>query len=127
MLRDLMNRLKTVLLVTRSGRELCLAHRIVLLEGGKLIANLEPAEFLRCSSRNCGVQTPFIVENISPRSRPVMSGGFFSQYGSGIATLTLYGASVAHRRGNVATAVAVYLPGSADPRAALGSACDHGG
>jgi osmoprotectant transport system ATP-binding protein len=49
MLRDLMNRLKkTVLLVTHDLDEaLYLAHRIVLLEGGKLIANLEPAEFLR--------------------------------------------------------------------------------
>jgi osmoprotectant transport system ATP-binding protein len=48
MLRDLMNRLKkTVLLVTHDlGEALYLAHRIVLLEAGKLIANLEPAEFL---------------------------------------------------------------------------------
>jgi osmoprotectant transport system ATP-binding protein len=48
MLRDLMGRLgKTVLLVTHDLDEaLYLAHRIVLLEGGKLIANLEPAEFL---------------------------------------------------------------------------------
>jgi osmoprotectant transport system ATP-binding protein len=49
MLRDLMTRLKkTVLLVTHDLDEaLYLAHRIVLLGDGKLIANLEPAEFLR--------------------------------------------------------------------------------
>jgi osmoprotectant transport system ATP-binding protein len=49
MLRDLMVRLKkTVLLVTHDLDEaLYLAHRIVLLNEGKLIANLEPAEFLR--------------------------------------------------------------------------------
>jgi osmoprotectant transport system ATP-binding protein len=49
MLRDLMVRLKkTVLLVTHDLDEaLYLAHRIVLLNQGKLIANLEPAEFLR--------------------------------------------------------------------------------
>jgi len=49
MLRELLGRLKkTVLLVTHDLDEaLYLAHRIVLLEGGKLIANLEPAEFLR--------------------------------------------------------------------------------
>jgi len=51
MLRDLMDRLgKTVLLVTHDLDEaLHLAHRIVLLEGGRLIANLEPAEFLASS------------------------------------------------------------------------------
>ena len=51
MLRDLMSRLrKTVLLVTHDLDEaLYLAHRIVLLEGGKLIANLAPAEFLASS------------------------------------------------------------------------------
>jgi osmoprotectant transport system ATP-binding protein len=49
MLRELLGRLKkTVLLVTHDLDEaLYLAHRIVLLEGGKLIADLEPAEFLR--------------------------------------------------------------------------------
>jgi osmoprotectant transport system ATP-binding protein len=49
MLRDLMVRLKkTVLLVTHDLDEaLYLAHRIVLLNEGKLIANLDPAEFLR--------------------------------------------------------------------------------
>jgi osmoprotectant transport system ATP-binding protein len=49
MLRDLMLRLKkTVLLVTHDLDEaLYLAHRIVLLNDGKLIANLEPSEFLR--------------------------------------------------------------------------------
>jgi osmoprotectant transport system ATP-binding protein len=48
MLRHLMVRLKkTVLLVTHDLDEaLYLAHRIVLLEAGKLIANLAPAEFL---------------------------------------------------------------------------------
>jgi osmoprotectant transport system ATP-binding protein len=51
MLRDLMEHLgKTVLLVTHDLDEaLYLAHRIVLLEAGKLIANLEPAEFLSSS------------------------------------------------------------------------------
>jgi osmoprotectant transport system ATP-binding protein len=49
MLRALMNKLKkTVLLVTHDLDEaLYLAHRIVLLSNGKLIANLNPAEFLR--------------------------------------------------------------------------------
>jgi osmoprotectant transport system ATP-binding protein len=49
MLRDLMSRLKkTVLLVTHDLDEaLYLADRIVLLEQGKLIANLPPADFLR--------------------------------------------------------------------------------
>jgi osmoprotectant transport system ATP-binding protein len=49
MLRALMTRLKkTVLLVTHDLDEaLYLAQRIVLLGDGKLIANLEPAEFLR--------------------------------------------------------------------------------
>ncbi len=49
MLRDLMGKLgKTVVLVTHDLDEaLYLAHRIVLMEGGKLIANLEPAEFLQ--------------------------------------------------------------------------------
>jgi osmoprotectant transport system ATP-binding protein len=49
MLRDLMGRLKkTVLLVTHDLDEaLYLADRIVLLGGGKLIANLGPAEFIR--------------------------------------------------------------------------------
>jgi osmoprotectant transport system ATP-binding protein len=49
MLLDLMSKLKkTVLLVTHDLDEaLYLAHRIVLLSDGKLIANLEPAEFLR--------------------------------------------------------------------------------
>jgi osmoprotectant transport system ATP-binding protein len=48
MLRDLMGKLrKTVLLVTHDLDEaLYLAHRIVLLEQGKLIANLDPAAFL---------------------------------------------------------------------------------
>jgi osmoprotectant transport system ATP-binding protein len=48
MLRDLMVRLKkTVLLVTHDLDEaLYLAHRIVLLNEGKLIANLKPTEFL---------------------------------------------------------------------------------
>jgi len=48
MLRDLMSRLKkTVLLVTHDLDEaLYLADQIVLLEQGKLIANLPPAEFL---------------------------------------------------------------------------------
>jgi osmoprotectant transport system ATP-binding protein len=48
MLRDLMQRLgKTVLLVTHDLDEaLYLAHHIVLLEAGKLITDLEPAEFL---------------------------------------------------------------------------------
>jgi len=51
MLRDLMGRLKkTVLLVTHDLDEaLYLAHRIVLLGGGKLIANLTPSEFVRSS------------------------------------------------------------------------------
>jgi osmoprotectant transport system ATP-binding protein len=53
MLRDLLRNLadrakKTVLLVTHDLDEaLYLAHRIVLLEAGKLVANLEPAAFLR--------------------------------------------------------------------------------
>ncbi|HUD13666.1 MAG TPA: ATP-binding cassette domain-containing protein [Terracidiphilus sp.] len=49
MLRALMTRLKkNVLLVTHDLDEaLYLAHRIVLLGDGKLIANLEPSEFLR--------------------------------------------------------------------------------
>ena len=49
MLRALMNKLKkTVLLVTHDLDEaLYLAHRIVLLSNGKLIASLKPAEFLR--------------------------------------------------------------------------------
>lgn len=49
MLRDLLNKLKkTVLLVTHDLDEaLYLAHRIVLLSEGKLIASLVPAEFLR--------------------------------------------------------------------------------
>jgi osmoprotectant transport system ATP-binding protein len=39
---------KTVLLVTHDLDEaLYLAHRIVLLSKGKLVANLPPAEFLR--------------------------------------------------------------------------------
>ena len=48
MLRDLLRRLKkTVLLVTHDLDEaLYLAGRIVLLESGKLIANLAPADFL---------------------------------------------------------------------------------
>jgi osmoprotectant transport system ATP-binding protein len=51
MLRTLMQKLgKTVLLVTHDLDEaLYLAHRIVLLEGGKLLANFEPAEFLASS------------------------------------------------------------------------------
>jgi osmoprotectant transport system ATP-binding protein len=59
MLRDLMGRLKkTVLLVTHDLDEaLFLAHRIVLLEEGKLIANLAPAEFI-------GSQQPEIVSYI---------------------------------------------------------------
>jgi osmoprotectant transport system ATP-binding protein len=49
MLRDLMRHMKkTVLLVTHDLDEaLYLADRIVLLSEGKLIANLEPAEFMR--------------------------------------------------------------------------------
>jgi len=52
MLRALMNKLKkTVLLVTHDLDEaLYLAHRIVLLNKGKLIANLSPAEFLRSNN-----------------------------------------------------------------------------
>jgi osmoprotectant transport system ATP-binding protein len=52
MLRELMGRLKkTVLLVTHDLDEaLYLAHRIVLLSGGKLIAELEPAEFMRSNN-----------------------------------------------------------------------------
>jgi osmoprotectant transport system ATP-binding protein len=51
MLRDLMSRIrKTVLLVTHDLDEaLYLAHRIVLMSEGKLIANLTPAEFVRSS------------------------------------------------------------------------------
>jgi len=57
MLRDLMGRLKkTVLLVTHDLDEaLYLADRIVLLEAGKLIANLTPAEFVR--SRQPEIET----------------------------------------------------------------------
>jgi osmoprotectant transport system ATP-binding protein len=60
MLRDLMSRLKkTVLLVTHDLDEaLYLASRIVLLEEGKLIANLTPTDFLRSSQ-------PEIVSYIS--------------------------------------------------------------
>jgi osmoprotectant transport system ATP-binding protein len=60
MLRDLMLRLKkTVLLVTHDLDEaLFLADQIVLLEQGKLIAHLAPAEFLRS-------QQPEIVSYIS--------------------------------------------------------------
>ena len=49
MLRGLLSRLKkTVLLVTHDLDEaLYLAHRIVLLGEGKLVANLTPAEFIR--------------------------------------------------------------------------------
>jgi osmoprotectant transport system ATP-binding protein len=49
MLRDLMGELKkTVLLVTHDLDEaLYLAHRIVLMTEGRLIANLDPSEFLR--------------------------------------------------------------------------------
>jgi osmoprotectant transport system ATP-binding protein len=49
MLRDLLGKMrKTVLLVTHDLDEaLYLAQRIVLLEEGKLIANLAPAEFLQ--------------------------------------------------------------------------------
>jgi osmoprotectant transport system ATP-binding protein len=49
MLRGLLAKLhKTVLLVTHDLDEaLYLADRIVLLEAGKLIANLEPSDFLR--------------------------------------------------------------------------------
>jgi osmoprotectant transport system ATP-binding protein len=49
MLRELMGRLKkTVLLVTHDLDEaLYLAHRIVLLGDGRVIANLKPEEFLR--------------------------------------------------------------------------------
>jgi osmoprotectant transport system ATP-binding protein len=48
MLRALLNKLKkTVLLVTHDLDEaLYLAHRIVLMEEGKLVANLTPTEFL---------------------------------------------------------------------------------
>ena len=48
MLRDLLSRLKkTVLLVTHDLDEaLYLAHRIVLLSEGKLLASLEPKEFI---------------------------------------------------------------------------------
>jgi osmoprotectant transport system ATP-binding protein len=51
MLRDLMGRLKkTVLIVTHDLDEaLYLAHQIVLLDQGKLIANLTPPEFIRSS------------------------------------------------------------------------------
>ena len=49
MLRNLLGRLKkTVLLVTHDLNEaLYLGHRILLLEEGKLVANLAPEEFLR--------------------------------------------------------------------------------
>jgi osmoprotectant transport system ATP-binding protein len=49
MLRSLMGRLKkTVLLVTHDLDEaLYLAHRVVLLDEGRLIANLAPQEFIR--------------------------------------------------------------------------------
>jgi len=52
MLRSLMSKLKkTVLLVTHDLDEaLYLAHRIVLLSAGKLIANLSPEEFLRSNN-----------------------------------------------------------------------------
>jgi osmoprotectant transport system ATP-binding protein len=52
MLRGLMAKLKkTVLLVTHDLDEaLYLAHRIVLLSNGELIANLTPAEFLRSNN-----------------------------------------------------------------------------
>jgi osmoprotectant transport system ATP-binding protein len=51
MLRDLMSRIqKTVLLVTHDLDEaLYLAHRVVLMSEGKLIADLTPAEFIRSS------------------------------------------------------------------------------
>jgi osmoprotectant transport system ATP-binding protein len=49
MLRELLIKLrKTVLLVTHDLDEaLYLAHRIVLMSEGRLIANLDPSEFLR--------------------------------------------------------------------------------
>ena len=55
---------KTVLLVTHDLDEaLYLAHRIVLLERGKLIANLSPAEFLRSDNRRSRLMSaPFIAE-----------------------------------------------------------------
>ena len=56
MLRDLLSRLKkTVLLVTHDLNEaLYLAHRIVLLSEGKLLASLEPKEFI--TSREPAIQ-----------------------------------------------------------------------
>ncbi len=75
MLRDLLGRLKkTVLLVTHDLDEaLFLAHRIVLLSEGKLLANLSPEEFI--SSRNAEIQAYIRAfhrgeRNIVPHNAP---------------------------------------------------------
>jgi osmoprotectant transport system ATP-binding protein len=56
MLRVLLNKLKkTVLLVTHDLDEaLYLAHRVVLMSEGRLIANLDPSEFLRSRQPEVG-------------------------------------------------------------------------
>jgi len=75
MLRDLLDRLKkTVLLVTHDLDEaLFLAHRIVLLSEGKLLANLSPEEFI--SSRHPEIQAYIRAfhrgeRNIVPHNAP---------------------------------------------------------
>ena len=84
MLRALLARLnKTVLLVTHDLDEaLYLADRIVLLEGGKLIANLEPAAFLHSAQPEIASYIHAFHRGERGRAQPEqagreMSGTFF--------------------------------------------------
>ena len=88
MLRELLRRLnKTVLLVTHDLDEaLYLASHIVLLEGGKVVANLPAEEFL-------GSQIPAVQSYVRAVHRGSSAGkpmpGFLAQHASEIAELTL--------------------------------------
>ena len=87
MLRALLERLhKTVLLVTHDLDEaLYLASHIVLLEGGKVVANLQAKEFL-------GSQIPAVQSYVRAvhRGHPgKLMSGFLAQHASEIAELTL--------------------------------------
>ena len=95
MLRGLLARLKkTVLLVTHDLDEaLYLGDRIVLLDGGRLVANLTPEEFMRSEQAEivAYIRAFHRGERVAGAGQGgrAMSAGFFAQYGGEIATLSV--------------------------------------
>ncbi len=108
MLRTLLLQLKkTVVLVTHDLDEaLYLAQRILLLSEGKLIADLDPAAFLRSAQREV-VDYVRAFHRGSRAVEALMNSGFISQYGREIFDLTLEHLWLTGAAMLIATAIAV--------------------